>query len=66
MLKKSIDEYGRFTSLKETIDRSRAEAYLEVREGKELSLFLVSRETDRLLRGLILRGELPEDLDVTL
>lgn len=60
----SIDEYGRFSSLKASVDLVRAKIYLEYREGRTMSSFIVSREVEKLLRGFILRDELPEDLDV--
>ena len=60
----NIDEYGRFSTLKASVDQARAKNYLEHREGTSLSLFKVNREVEKLLRGFILCDELPEDLDV--
>ncbi|SEQ05019.1 type I restriction enzyme, R subunit [Arthrobacter sp. OV608] len=60
----NIDEYGRFSSLKASVDQARATNYLEHREGTSLSLFKVNREVEKLLRRFILSDELPEDLDV--
>lgn len=60
----NIDEYGRFSSLKASVDLARAKRYLEHRESKTLSPFMVNREVEKLLRQFILKDELPEDLDV--
>lgn len=60
----NIDEYGRFTSVKESVDLDKAKRYLEHREGRSMSAFLVNREVEKLLRAFILRYELPEDLEV--
>lgn len=60
----NIDEYGRLSSLKASVDQARAKNYLENREGRTMSPFIVNREVEKLLRGFILRDELPEDLDV--
>lgn len=60
----NIDEYGRFTALKASVDSTLAKNYLEHREGRSMSTFFVNREVEKLLRAFILRDELPEDLDV--
>ncbi|WP_122821176.1 type I restriction endonuclease subunit R, EcoR124 family [Varibaculum vaginae] len=60
----NLDEYGRFTSVKESVDLAQAKRYLEHREGRSMSPFLVNREVEKLLRAFILRYELPEDLEV--
>lgn len=60
----TIDEFGRFTALKAGVDPARAKSYLEQREGRTISPFIVNREVEKLLRGFILRDELPADLDV--
>lgn len=60
----NIDEYGRFTALKASVDGALAKNYLEHREGRSLSTFFINREVEKLLRAFILRDELPEDLDV--
>lgn len=60
----NLDEYGRFTSVKESVDLAQAKRYLEHREGRSMSRFLVNREVEKLLRAFILRYELPEDLEV--
>ncbi|WP_432536347.1 type I restriction endonuclease subunit R [Kineococcus arenarius] len=59
----NIDEYGRFSALKASVDQTRAKAYLERREGATLSAFKVNRAIEQLLREFVLRDELPEDLD---
>ena len=61
----NLDEYGRFTSVKESVDLSKAKRYLEHRKGRSMSRFLVNREVEKLLRAFILRYELPEDLEVS-
>lgn len=61
----NIDEYGRFTALKASVDGTLAKSYLEHREGRSVSTFFVNREVEKLLRAFILRDELPEDLDVS-
>lgn len=60
----SIDEYGRFSNLKASVDHARTKLYLERREGSSLTAFKVNREAEKLLRGFILRRELPDDLEV--
>ena len=60
----NIDEYGRFTSLKGSVEPARAKEYLEHRESKPMSAFAVNREVERMLRAFILRDELPDDLEV--
>ena len=60
----NLNEYGRFTSVKESVDLAQAKRYLEHREGRSMSPFLVNREVEKLLRAFILRYELPEDLEV--
>lgn len=61
----NIDEYGRFTALKASVDGALAKNYLEHREGRLMSAFFVNREVEKILRAFILRDELPDDLDVS-
>lgn len=60
----TIDEFGRFTALKGTVDSERAKRYFEQREGRTMSPFFVNREVEKLLRAFVLRDELPKDLEV--
>lgn len=52
----TINEYGRFDRLKDTVDREKAKQYLEKRLERELSMIEVNIEVDKLLRGFIIRG----------
>lgn len=61
----NIDEYGRFSHLIASVDHVRTKRYLDRREGSSLTPFKVNREAEKLLRGFILRRELPEDIEVT-
>lgn len=60
----NIDEYGRFSNLKASVDFLQTKRYLERREGTSLTPFKINREAEKLLRGFILRRELPDDLEV--
>lgn len=55
---KNIDEYGRFSDLKETVDKSKAKAYFEETEGKTIPAFKVNIKVDGLLQKFILTGGL--------
>ncbi len=63
----NINEYGRFTSLKQTADKIKARTYFETIENKKLIPPKVSVKIDSLLRDFILRGgfeiEIPQDFD---
>lgn len=52
----TLNEYGRFDDLKETIDKAKAKAYLEVVEGEALSPPKVNIKAATLLRKFILEG----------
>lgn len=60
----NLDEYGRFGKLRSSVDLDQAKKYLDQREGKSLPAFRVNVEVEKLLRGFVLRHELPEDLEV--
>jgi len=60
----NLDEYGRFGKLRASVDFDQAKKYLDQREGKSLPAFRVNIEVEKLLRGFVLRDELPEDLEV--
>jgi len=49
----NINDYGRFDALKETVDKAKAKAYFENREGESLSVFKVNMEIDALLSRFI-------------
>ncbi len=53
---KSINEYGRFSELKETVDKERAKAYFEELEGGKLPQYRVNIKVDDLLQRFILEG----------
>jgi type I restriction enzyme R subunit len=53
---KNINEYGRFSELKDTIDKEKAKAYFETLEGKKLPQFKVNIRVDSLLQQFILEG----------
>lgn len=51
-----INEYGRFDKLKASIDKQKARAYFEVREGASVKPSQVNIKADELLRQFILNG----------
>jgi type I restriction enzyme R subunit len=53
---KNLNEYGRFSELKDTVDKDKAKAYFERLEGKTLPLFKVNIRVDNLLQQFILEG----------
>lgn len=59
----TIDEYGRFTKVLDTIDKEVAKAFFEGREGRRLPLIKLNIEIQKLLKRFVLADELPEDLD---
>ena len=64
--KKNINEFGRFETLKATVNLERAKIYFELAEGKRLSDGRVKMEVDKLLSAFICSGgfELPDiDMD---
>ena len=52
----NINEFGRYDKLKETVDKAKAKAYLEKKEGKKLIPPLVNMKVDTLLRKFITTG----------
>ena len=52
----NIDDFGRFTKLKGTVDALRAKTYFDKLSGSSLPLFKVNVEIDKLLRDFILKG----------
>ena len=53
---KNINEYGRFTELKNTVDKEKAKDYFETWEGEKLPQFKVNIREDNLLQKFILEG----------
>ena len=53
----NINEFGRFSALKDSADKQKARAYFEKREGKTLPAFKVNMKIDELLRKFLLEGE---------
>ncbi len=52
----TINEFGLYDELKETVDKTKAKAYLESIEKKSIPLFKVNMRVDGLLRKFILEG----------
>lgn len=52
----TINEYGRFDELMDTLDKPRARAFFERREGENVPPFKVRIKADALLRSFILKG----------
>lgn len=52
----NLNEYGRFNKLNATIDKEKAKAYFEEREGDTLPPFRVNIKAQALLKNFILRG----------
>lgn len=53
---KTINEYGRFTELKDTVNKEKAKAYFDELEGIKLPQFKVNMKVDSLLQRFILEG----------
>ena len=52
----TINEFGRLDELKKTVDKIKAKAYFEAKEGMTIILPQVNIKTDKLLRDFILSG----------
>lgn len=52
----NIDEFGRFSRLKQGIDKNKAKEYFENVRGEQLSMFKVNVEVSKLLQSFILTG----------
>lgn len=52
----NIDEFGRFSRLKDSVNRQKVRAFLEDKTGKQLTLPQVSIKTDEILRSFIISG----------
>ena len=58
----NINEFGRFDSLKATMDRAKAKSYFETISGEKLPMPKVNIRADALLRDFILQGGFDIDL----
>ncbi len=54
----NLDEFGRFTRLKESVDKVKAKDYLEHKAGQTLSMLKVNIEINNVLKKFILTGKL--------
>ncbi|WP_416308996.1 hypothetical protein, partial [Streptococcus infantarius] len=52
----NINEFGRYSELKDTIDKKKAKDYLEKIEGKKIIPPKVGIKVDKLLREFIISG----------
>ena len=52
----NINEFGRFDDLKDSVDKARAKAFFEQKEGKSLPPFKVNTRAAALLKKFILEG----------
>ena len=52
----NINEFGRFDDLKDSVDKARAKAFFEQKEGKSLPPFKVNTRAAALLKRFILEG----------
>jgi type I restriction enzyme R subunit len=52
----NINEYGRFDSLKNTVDKAKAREFFETQTGAAVSLFKVNQLIDDFLREFLLEG----------
>ena len=52
----NINEFGRLDELSKTIDKTKAKAYFEAKEGIKLIPPKVNMKMDRLLRSFIISG----------
>ncbi|MPN17794.1 hypothetical protein SDC9_165149 [bioreactor metagenome] len=61
----SINEFGRFDDLKNTVDKQKSQEYFEKLEGKKIPDFRVNIKVHNLLQKFILSGgfdvQLPEE-----
>ncbi|MBN2367042.1 MAG: type I restriction endonuclease subunit R [Calditrichaeota bacterium] len=52
----TLNEYGRFDDLKNSVDRDKAKQYFEALENKTIPPFKITVKIDNLLRDFILKG----------
>ena len=58
----NINEFGRLDELSKTIDKAKAKAYFEAKEGVKLIPPKVNMKMDQLLRSFILSGGFEVDV----
>lgn len=51
-----INEFGKFDTLKATVDTEKAKTFLEMIEGKPIKKFQINMKIDQMLRRFILEG----------
>lgn len=56
LVESNINEFGRFDDLKDSVDKTRAKAFFEQKEGKPLPLFKVNIRAAELLKRFVLDG----------
>lgn len=61
----NINEFNRFTRLKESVDKVKAKAYFESKYGQAISLLKVNIEINNLLKNFILEGVFDIDTDAS-
>ena len=59
----NIDDFGRFSSLKEKVNREIAKAYIEQLEGEQISAFKLSMKIDSVLRTFVLSDGKEKKMD---
>ncbi len=52
----NINEFGKFDTLKATVDTEKAKTFLEMIEGKPIKTFQINMKIDQMLRRFILEG----------
>ena len=58
----NINEFNRFTRLKESVDKAKAKAYFEAQSGQVMSMLKVNIEVNNLLKKFLLQGVLDVEL----
>ncbi len=53
----TINEYGRFDKLKDSVDKNKAKIYFEKLEGKPLKMFRINQKISSTLRDFILKKQ---------
>ena len=54
--KENINEYGRLDALKQTVDKKKAQVFIEEVRGTKLPLFRVNNAVDQMLTNFITSG----------
>ena len=66
LTEQNIDEFGRFTRLKQSVDKNKAKTYFEKVKGETLSLFKVNIEVHSFLKDVLLTGNIDiQDIEFT-